>query len=151
MNTKSTLCALLGLAVVTVCSTAWAFDRNLSGNWTTTSGDNWVIVHIGKKANFSTVSYDDETGRISFDFEGRVSDSTADDKFEYTGVGKVKRIRVAGKLCTINSNMMASGYVSGELGGRIIQMTSCKAVFSARCEGKSEPINTMLNCSGTWK
>lgn len=151
MKTTTNLCAAAVMAFITVAGDAWAFNRNLSGAWTAPDGDVWVIVHLGSSATFSTTIYNEDVGQISFNFSGYVSGGGDEDSFRYSGQGEPVRIRIEDVSCVIESSMRAGGYVSGEVGGRIIRMRSCTVNFAATCRGSNNVIMDSYNCSGTWR
>lgn len=145
----SILVTSLTLAVSGVAN---AGDRNLSGAWENGS-DTWVIAHMGNHASFSTSEYHDEIGLVSMNFSGFVSSD--EDRFSYRGTGETIRIRVDDLVCYLDPSMRARGYVSGELGGRIIHMRSCTVSISTRCvqddTGRSFRKSFDADCSGTWR
>jgi len=148
---KSNLCAMIIFAGISIAANAWAFNRNLTGHWTTPSGDSWVITHLGSQAKFNTVAYTEETGRLSFEFTGPVSGvEDGEDSFQYQGVGAVKNFRISGVRCRMTSRMGASGYMNGDIGGRVIHMNACSISMNVVCEGL-DPIMNSMNCSGIWK
>ena len=140
---KHHIMAMCIFAAISVTATAWAFNRNLTGRWETESNDIWLVSHVGNQANFSTTAYTTDTGRITFEFNGSVSPGSSQDSFTFNGVGVRKNARINNKMCRFESSMVASGYVNGEFGGRVIHMNTCRALIVARCEGVSEPITTI--------
>ena len=148
---KKNIFALVSIALISIAANAWAFNRNLTGSWKTNSGDDWVIAHIGSQASFTTSAYTENTGQINFQFNGPVSGSSnGEDSFEYEGLGIPKSFRIEGKMCRMTMRMMAKGYVNGELGGRVIRMTTCRVIMTTKCDGVDEPYTNSLNCSGNW-
>ncbi len=148
---KIRLSALITFAIIAIAANAWAFNRNLTGSWHTPGGDDWAIGHVGSRATFSTTSYNTTTGMITFEFNGSVSGvSGEEDKFKFVGLGTPRQVRINGKMCRITSIMAAGGYVSGQLGGRIIEMEECEVDFKAVCKDVKEPIEATLYCNGTW-
>ena len=151
MNKTITFLAIA--SALTLSGTANAGgDRNLTGAWTN-RGDSWVIAHVGNSADFSTSEYDEDFGLMSLNFSGYVSSNG--DRFSYRGIGEMVRFRKGDVVCRMNPSMNARGYVSGEFGGRIIHMQSCRVSGSVRCvnedDGRTMSDNFSVSCSGAWR
>ena len=145
--------ALLTIATALAVSTpADAGGRNLTGAWNN-DGDTWVIAHVGNSADFSTSDYDDTFGLLTMNFSGFVNSNG--DRFSYRGTGETIRLRMDNVVCRLNPSMRASGYVSGEFGGRIIHMQSCQVTAAIRCvdedTGRTKSDTIYASCSGTWR
>lgn len=138
--------------ILSMSGVADAGGRNLSGSWDN-GDDTWVIAHIGNQASFSTSEYDETLGLVSLNFSGYVSGG--DERFRYRGTGEPIRVRLDEIVCHLNPSMRANGYVSGEIGGRIIHMRSCTVTVSARCvedgTGRTFRKSFDADCSGTWR
>jgi hypothetical protein len=128
---------------------AYGFEKNISGIWKN-NNKTWIIGQIGKNASFSTTEYSDDFGKQTYRFDGIIKSSGMIDSFVFSGEAKDQVFRIKDDICLIQLSLSSEGYVSGELGGRVINMTACNLYITLDC--KSGIFNMeSIDCSGVWK